>query len=123
VLVAKVLMVDTTLTTAEIVGAGLAFCVWGVLALGARLRNIAIALLFCGYVVAERLEPFQFGGTPGSFGWVPFLGFMSGSFEMDVLSFFQKFLLFGSSIWLLAQAGLRLRSSIVVIAAILFTTS
>jgi len=123
VLVAKLLMVRTVLTTAEIVGAGLAFCGWGVLALGGPLRNIVIALLFCGYVIAERLEPFQFGGTAGAFGWVPFLGFMSGSFEMGVLSFLQKFFLFGTSIWLLAKAGLRLRSSIIVIAAILFTTS
>ena len=123
VLVAKVMMVDTTLTTAEITGAGLAFCAWGVLAVHGRLRVAVIALLFCGYVIAERLEPFQFEGTAGAFSWVPFLGFMSSSPEIGVLSFFQKFFLFGSSIWLLAQAGLRLRSSIVVVASILFTTS
>jgi VanZ family protein len=123
VLVAKVMMVDTTLTTAEIAGAGLAFCAWGVLAVHARLRVAVIALLFCGYVIAERLEPFQFGSTAGAFSWVPFLAFMSSSPEIGVLSFFQKFFLFGSSIWLVAQAGLRLRSSIVVVASILFTTS
>lgn len=123
VLVAKVMMVDTTLTTAEITGAGLAFGAWGVLVVHARLRVAVVALLFCGYVVAERLEPFQFGGTAGSFSWVPFLGFMSSSPEIGVLSFFQKFFLFGSSIWLLAKAGLRLRLSIVIIAVILFATS
>ena len=116
-------MVDTTLTTAELAGAGLAFCGWGVLAVGARLRVAAIALLFCGYVIAERLEPFQFGATASSFGWIPFLGFMSSSPEIGVLSFFQKFFLFGSSIWLLAKAGLRLRSSTLVVAIVLFITS
>ena len=123
VLVAKVMMVDTTLTTAEIAGAGLAFCVLGVLAFHARLRVALIALLFFGYVIAERLEPFHFGGTAGAFSWVPFLSFMSSSPEIGVLSFFQKFFLFGSSIWLIAQAGLRLGSSMVVVAAILFITS
>ena len=123
VLVAKVMMVDTTLTTAELAGAGLAFCAWGVLADHARLRVAVIALLFCGYVVAERLEPFQFGATARSFGWIPFLGLMSSSPEIGVLSFLQKFFLFGSSIWLLAKAGLRLRLSIAIIAAILFITS
>jgi VanZ family protein len=123
VLLAKVLMVHTTLTMAEIVGAGLAVGGWGVLALGGHLRNIVIALIFSGYVIAERLEPFQFGATAGSFSWVPFLGFMSSSFEVAVLSFLQKFFFFGSSIWLVAKAGLRLRSSIIVIAVILFTTS
>jgi hypothetical protein len=123
VLVAKVMMVDTTLTTAEFAGAGLAFCAWGVLAVHARLRVALIALLFCGYVIAERLEPFQFGATASSFGWIPFLGFMSSSPEIGVLSFFQKFFLFGSSIWLLAKAGLRLRSSTLVVAVVLFIAS
>jgi VanZ family protein len=123
VLVAKVMMVDTTLTTAEIAGAALALCAWSVLAVHVRLRTSVIALFFCGYVIAERLEPFQFGSTAASFSWVPFLGFMSSSPEIGVLSFFQKFFLFGSSIWLLAQAGLRLRLSIAIIAAILFMTS
>ena len=123
VIVAEVVIVDTTLTTAEIAGAGLAFCAWGVLAVGPRLRVALIALLFCGYVIAERLEPFQFGATAGSFGWIPFLGFMSSSPEIGGLSFFQKFFLFGSSIWLLAKAGLRLRSSTLVVAVILFITS
>ena len=94
-----------------------------VLADHARLRVAVIALLFCGYVVAERLEPFQFGATARSFGWIPFLGLMSSSPEIGVLSFLQKFFLFGSSIWLLAKAGLRLRLSIAIIAAILFITS
>jgi len=123
VLVAKVMMVDTTLTTAEIAGAALAFCAWSVLAVHVRLGVFVIALLFCGYVIAERLEPFQFGSTSASFSWVPFLGFMSSSPEIGVLSFFQKFFLFGSSIWLLAQAGLRPRLSIAIVAAILFMTS
>ena len=67
VLVAKVMMVDTTLTTAEIAGAALAFFAWSVLAVHVRLRVSVIALLFCGYVIAERLEPFQFGSTSASF--------------------------------------------------------
>jgi len=67
VLIAKVMMVDTTLTTAEIAGAALAFCAWSVLAVHVRLGVFVIALLFCGYVIAERLEPFQFGSTSASF--------------------------------------------------------
>ena len=123
VLVAKVAIVYTTLTMAEIAGAGLALCAWGLLAVNARLRISVVTLLFCGYVIAERLEPFQFGGTAGSFGWVPFWGFMSGSEEMGVLSFLQKFFLFGGTIWLLGRTGLRLSSSIVLTASILFVTS
>ncbi len=123
VIVAKVMIVDTTLSAAEVAGAGLAFCVWGALAVGTRLRVTLIALLFCGYVVAERLEPFEFLSSGRAFSWIPFLGFMYGSVEIGVLSFLQKFFLFGGSIWLLTRAGLRLRSSAFVVATILFMTS
>jgi len=123
VIVAKVLIVDTTLTMAEVAGAGLAFCVWVTLAVGTRLRVTLIALVFCGYVIAERLEPFEFLASGRAFGWIPFLGFMSGSIEIAVLAFLQKFFLFGSAIWLLTRAGLRLRLSTFVVAAILFITS
>jgi VanZ like family len=122
-LAAKVAMVHTALTMAEIVGAGLAVGLWGVLTFDARLRNIVIALLFGGYIITERLEPFQFSAPGRSFGWVPFLGFMTSSFELAVLSFLHKFFLFGSSIWLAAKAGLPLRSSIIATAAIVFATS
>ncbi|HXO90081.1 MAG TPA: VanZ family protein, partial [Stellaceae bacterium] len=123
VMFAKVLIVDTMLTMAEVAGAGLAFCVWAIPAVGTRLRVTLIALAFCGYVIAERLEPFEFLASGRAFGWIPFLGFMSGSIEIGVLAFLQKFFLFGSSIWLLSRAGLRLRSSTFVVAVILFITS
>jgi O-antigen ligase/VanZ family protein len=123
VIVAKVMIVDTTLTMAEVAGAGLAFCVWGILAVRTRLRVTLIALVFCCYVIAERLEPFEFLASGRAFSWIPFLGLMSGSIEIGVLSFLQKFFLFGSSIWLLTRAGLRLRSSTFVVVVILFITS
>ena len=123
VLVAKVLVIDATLTIAEISGAALALCSWVVLTAHARLRTTLIALLFCGYVIAERVEPFQFSTAQGAFGWVPFLAFMNGSLEINILSFLQKFFLFGSSIWLLGRVGLRLWASTAIVAVILFLTS
>ena len=123
VIVAKVTIVGTTLTTAEVAGAVLAFGVWGILAGGKRLRVTLVALLFCGYVIADRLEPFEFLPSRRDFGWIPFLSFMFGSIEIGVLSFLQKFFLFGSSIWLLTRAGLRLGSSTFVVAMMLFITS
>lgn len=122
-LVGKIVIVGTALGMAEIAGAVLAIVVFGLLALNPIFRAALIALTFCVYVIAERLEPFRFGATPGAFGWIPFLGFMSGSLEIDVLSFLEKFFLYGSSIWLLAKAGLRLGPSTLVMAVLLFVTS
>src|SRR5205807_4032797 len=110
VLIAKVLIVNKTLSIAEIGGAGAALGLWFILAvsLGARFRAAVIALLLAAYVVIERLAPFQFSGYGRPFGWVPFLGFMYGALEVNIMSFFEKAFLYGGLIWLLGRAGLRL---------------
>jgi hypothetical protein len=48
---------------------------------------------------------------------------MSGDLVIDVMSFLQKFFLYGSLIWLLTQVGWQLRSAIFSTALILFITS
>jgi thiol:disulfide interchange protein len=47
---------------------------------------------------------------------------MSGSLEINILSFLEKFFLYGSAIWLLAKAGLRLGSSTLIMVVLLFVT-
>jgi VanZ family protein len=123
ILVGKIMIVDATLNAGEIAGAASAIATWIVLGFHPALRITLIALSFCAYVVAERLEPFHFAATPGPFGWIPFRGFMSGDLAIDVMAFLQKFFLYGSLIWLLTQAGWRLRSAILSTALILFITS
>jgi hypothetical protein len=39
------------------------------------------------------------------FGWLPFLGFMHGSLEVNIMSFCEKAFLYGSLIWLLGRLG------------------
>jgi VanZ family protein len=125
VLVAKVMIVDQTLSAAEVIGAGLALAAWLTLAVsaGARFRVTFIALLFSASVIAERLAPFEFTAQAKQFGWVPFLSFIYGSLEVGIMSFFEKTFLYGSLIWLLGETGLRLGTSAVLAAMILFTTS
>jgi hypothetical protein len=123
ILVGKIMIVDAALNAGEIAAAAAAIAEWIVLGFRPALRIALITLAFCAYVVAERLEPFQFAATPGPFGWIPFLGFMSGDLAIDVMSFLQKFFLYGSLIWLLVQTGWRLRSAIFSTAVILFITS
>ena len=123
VLVGKVMIVDTSLSVAEVTGAALAIVVRGLLAFNASLRITLIALAFYGYVVADRLEPFQFSTIARPFVWTPFLGFMSGDLRIDILSFLEKFFLYGAAIWLLTRAGLRLGTATLLIALTLFVTS
>lgn len=123
VLVAKIFIVDASLSVAEIAGAGVASCVWLAFGWSGRLRIGTAALLLGAYVVALRLEPFHFSEHAGRFGWIPFLSLMQGSIEVDVMSFLEKFFLYGSSIWLLTNLGLKIRTSTMLVAAILFATS
>ena len=74
VLVGKVVIVDTTLSVAETAGAALAIIGRPILEFNARFRTSLLALAFCAYPIAERLEPFRFVATPillvGSRFWV-----------------------------------------------------
>jgi VanZ family protein len=125
VLGAKVLIVGNALNTAEIAGAGSALGAWLILAVSvdARFRVTVIALLLCAYVIIERLAPFQFTAQSRHFGLIPFLGFMYGSLEVNVMSFFEKAFLYGSLIWLLGKAGLRFGISTILVAIMLFAAS
>jgi VanZ family protein len=125
VLLAKVLIVSKTLSAAEVVGAGSAVVAWFVLAVGVgeRFRVASIALLLSTSVILERLAPFQFNVHARHFGWVPFLGFMYGALEVNVMSFFEKAFLYGSLIWLIGRAGIRYSTAAVLVAAMIFCTS
>ncbi len=123
VLFAKVLVITTVLSVAEIAGAGVAYALWLLLYGSARSRILVATLLLGLAITAQRLEPFQFHAAASPFGWIPFLSFMRGSTEIDVMSFLEKFFLYGSLIWLLGEAGLPRRSSAIAAAALLFVTS
>ena len=83
----------------------------------------AAALLLGAYVVAYRLEPFQFMPEGERFSWMPFLSLMRGSIDTDIQAFFEKFFLYGGLIWLLVQAGMATRMASFLAAAGLLATS
>lgn len=123
VLGAKVLIITTMLSLAEVSGAALALLLLLFLPSRKRLRAGIAGLLLGIYVVTLRLEPFEFFPVPGPFGWVPFLSFTQGSIEVNVMSFLEKFFLYGSLIWLLSEALLPLWFSTALVGATLFLTS
>ena len=117
-----ILVISTRITLSQLVGMGSAFAIWTVLRT-ARSR-VVVATAFMGiYVIVFRLEPFQFSDAPAHFGWMPFLSFMHGSIDTDVQAFFEKFFLYGSLIWLLAQTGVAIRSASLLATAVLLVTS
>jgi len=123
VLFSKILIISTSLSVAEVGGALVAYCLWMVLYPYSRAYVVVGLVLFGATVIAQRLEPFQFTAYPVPFGWIPFRSFMYGSINVDVLSFLEKFFLYGSSIWLLTEAGISNRSATGIVAGTLFATS
>jgi len=125
VLAAKVVIIGKVLSAAEIAGAAVALAVWLLLAISvsARIRAAATALLFSAYIVAERLEPFQFSAYGRAFGAIPFRSFLYGSIEVNITSFLEKAFIYGALIWLLDKSGLRSGVSTFLVAILLFATS
>ena len=112
----SILIISTHVTLAQIAGLIIAFALWRLLP-SSTARVSAAAVLMGINIVLFRLEPFVFSATPGLYGWTPFLSFMQGSIDVDVQSFFEKFFLYGSLIWLLSEAGLAARPSTLAVSA------
>ncbi len=121
-IIGRIVILHASLQLQDIVGALLAWSVWLFLLRWMPGRMVVLAALFLGLVVAGRLEPFRFG-SPGSYGWVPFLPRMRGSIAVAVQSFCEKVLLFGGLVWLLDRAGLGLKAATLLTATVLFATS
>jgi VanZ family protein len=123
VMVAKIFVVGASLSQPELEGVGLGFCL--LLLAGRHGRTLAAicAVLLLSYVVTARLEPFQWLAVPRAFGWIPFLSLMQGSINIDILSFLEKFFLYGGLIWLLRECGVPIRQGTLAVAMVLFATS
>lgn len=124
ILSARIVIVGTVLSVAEIAGAFIAVCVWPILlALSVRRRCAVLFVLLGSIVIFERLQPFRFQSGARDFGWVPFSSLMAGSIGVDVMSFFEKTFLYGSLLFLFIEAGGRLRTAAALVGGVLFATS
>ena len=123
VFAAKVLIVSLAVTLPEVVGATLAYAFWITISGCPRIAAPVVAVILCAAITMLRLEPFNFRATPGIFSWLPFRGFLGGSLEINIASFFEKFFLYGSLVWIAVQAGLSFRVATLLVTALLFSTS
>jgi glycopeptide antibiotics resistance protein len=124
VLSAKILIISTIITLNEVAGAAAGYLIWlPILGLNPRSRALLVVIPLFIYVVLWRLEPFQFGAATRSFNWIPFLSFINGSTDVNVASFLEKVFYYGSLVWLTTAAGIRLRTSAVIVAVLVLITS
>ena len=114
VLFTRILIVDITLSPAEVVGGIIAALAWVGPLSRHRFGIILITLMFVGTVVFQSLDPFHFSATARPFGWIPFRSFMSGSIATNVLSFFEKAFTYGTLTWLFVRAGCSLSAATIL---------
>lgn len=119
----KVLIVNQWLSLPDIVGAALAITLWLAVLQRMSSRAAIVAVFLCATIIIWRLEPFVFGAVPKHFGWLPFRGFLTGSFAVNVQSLFEKAFLYGSLIWTMGRAGLNLRAATAVVSLLALMTS
>ena len=111
VLFTRILVVDITLSPAEVAGGIIAALAWVGPLSRHRFGVILITVMFVGVVVVQSLYPFHFSATARPFGWIPFRSFISGSVATNVSSFFEKAFTYGALTWLLNRAGCSLRTA------------
>jgi VanZ family protein len=119
----KVLIESLVLTLPEVVGGAAAVALWLIVGNGGRQTAMVVVAVLAGAVTAARLEPFHFVPAQQTFGWLPFGSFLAGSLSVNTMAFLEKFFLYGSLIWLLNRAGLRLRVATLSVVLLLFATS
>jgi VanZ family protein len=123
VFAAKVAIIDLIVTPAETIGAVMALSLWIVVGRRTRLAMLLTAVVLCVSIVLGRLQPFQFLAEARAFGWMPFFSFFYGSTSIATMAMLEKFFLYGSLIWLIAEALLPLWLATLLVASLLFATS
>jgi VanZ family protein len=119
-LLLRILVLDVALSPAETAGGALALVLWGAVVSRLSFRAGLVALLFAAAVAVQALEPFAFSSAARDFGWLPFRGFLTGSLEVNAMSFFEKSFLYGALLWLLIRAGWRLQVALPAAAVFVF---
>jgi hypothetical protein len=123
-LAAKASFINQVLSLPELLGAALAL-VLAPLVLG-RFSSVGVplvAVLLLLIVILSRVLPWEFAATPKPFQWIPFFGFLHGSLQVNLISFAEKFYLYGAVLALLVRSGLRLDAAVGLECLILFGTS
>jgi len=106
VMVARIVITDTTLDPSEVAGAALATITWIAVLSRLRRRVAMVCAIFVTFVTVDALRPFHFSTPPREFGWVPFNSFMEGPRESGSRTFLEKTFIYGALVWLLNRAGM-----------------
>jgi VanZ family protein len=100
-------------------GAALACLIWMGFFRRRKDRILLLACLSVCVLVVRGLAPFNFTRDASHFYWIPFAPSLSYEHAAAAVVLFRKSFVYGVSIWLLTEAGCRIGSATVSIAALL----
>lgn len=115
VLVGSLFIVGHRTTIEHVAGGVLAIPAWYLVR--NRRRPPLLAILVAFSVVATTFTPFDLRSSPTTFQWIPFTGALGGNMLINVMAILSKLIVYGSLIWLLVEAGFRLRTASLAVAA------
>jgi len=87
-----------------------------------RARSLWLTLFLGFAVLATTFTPFEARNQISSFQWVPFSGALEGNLMLNVMSIFNKLIVYGALICLLIETGLQLRTATALVAVVLFAS-
>jgi glycopeptide antibiotics resistance protein len=86
--------------------------------LAGRAKGVAVAMLLL--IIFRGLWPIQPSVRPQSFNWIPFASMLEANWQRASQVLVEKLFFYGAAIWLLREAGLKLRTAAMLTAAVLF---
>lgn len=101
---AKLFILTRTFTWPELMGAAAALLVWTLWLRRYEKRTTLLAWLAAALLLARGLEPYQMRDVPLHFSWIPFAALFSADWGSAAVVFFRKAFLYGSAVWLFAEA-------------------
>jgi len=77
------------------------------------------AWIFLAVILVRGLSPFHFVTEAAAFNWTPFVATLRGDWQSAAGTLIEKLFYYGTAIWLLRAAGLKLARSVIAVAAVL----
>ncbi len=111
----RLLIMERTLSPAELLGAALALLAWNYPAATSRVR--AGAGILAAAIVLRELAPFTFTAPLRSMSWIPFAATLNSERLNATLVLLRKAFEYGTLVWLLRAAGLRYWTAGALVAA------
>lgn len=99
-LLVQVFIADNPVLLHNILAAVVALPLWFTLSRLCRRPEVIVMMLLVGLLFLMGLRPFE-TGSPSSFKWLPFAGFLSGNMLVNTASLLEKLFLYGSLVWLM----------------------